>query len=189
MSGNTDIWEIDREFSIVLDNLLELEHEKLQNSILEKSVFGSVTPRRGDGEGASPSVVLAAITRDSLPPGSEVLQKVMQDIRSHPYNSWTTPYGHLMDTVSQFKDIAKFRKWIEVVWKWNKRFTSVLEIHSQTYVILQFEVFWQVVRLCSKLITCTMHGMEFRSRCFSNVDSNRISRAARFLLSSQMKVV
>lgn len=94
MSGNTDIWEIDREFSIVLDNLLELEHEKLQNSILEKSVFGSVTPRRGDGEGASPSVVLAAITRESLPPGSEVLQKVMQDIRSHPYNSWTTSYGH-----------------------------------------------------------------------------------------------
>lgn len=88
MSGNTDIWEIDREFSIVLDNLLELEHEKLQNSILEKSVFGSVTPRRGDGEGASPSVVLAAaFTRESLPPGSEVLQKVMQDIRSHPYNS------------------------------------------------------------------------------------------------------
>lgn len=107
MSGNTDIWEIDREFSIVLDNLLELEHEKLQNSILEKSVFGSVTPRRGDGEGASPSVVLAAFTRESLPPGSEVLQKVMQDIRSHPYNSWTTPYGHLMDTVFQFKDIAK----------------------------------------------------------------------------------
>lgn len=94
MSGNTDIWEIDREFSIVLDNLLELEHEKLQNSILEKSVFGSITPRRGDGEGASPSVVLAAFTRESLPPGSEVLQKVMQDIRSHPYNSWTTPYGH-----------------------------------------------------------------------------------------------
>lgn len=107
MSGNTDIWEIDREFSIVLDNLLELEHEKLQNSILEKSVFGSVTPRRGDGEGASPSVVLAVITRESLPPGSEVLQKVMQDIRSHPYNSWTTPYGHLTDTVFQFKDIAK----------------------------------------------------------------------------------
>lgn len=87
MSGNIEIWETDREFSIVLDNLLELEHEKLQNSILEKSVFGSVTQRRGDGEGASPSVVLAAITRESLPPGSEVLQKVMRDIRSHPYDS------------------------------------------------------------------------------------------------------
>lgn len=87
MSGNIEIWETDREFSIVLDNLLELEHEKLQNSILEKSVFGSVTQRRGDREGASPSVVLVAITRESLPPGSEVLQKVMRDIRSHPYNS------------------------------------------------------------------------------------------------------
>lgn len=187
MSGNTDIWEIDREFSIVLDNLLELEHEKLQNSILEKSVFGSVTPRRGDGEGASPSVVLAAaFTRESLPPGSEVLQKVMQDIRSHPYNSWTTPYGHSVPIQRHRK---KFRKWIEVVWKSNKRFTSVLDIHLQTYVILQFEVVWQVVRLCSKLITCTMHGMKFRSRCCSNVDRKRISRTARFLLSSQMKVV
>lgn len=101
-------------------------------------------------------------------------------------NALWTPYGHSVPIQRHRK---KFRKWIEVVWKWNKRFTSVLEIHSQTYVILQFEVFWQVVRLCSKLITCTMHGMEFRSRCFSNVDSNRISRAARFLLSSQMKVV
>lgn len=29
MFGNIDIWEIDWEFSIVLDNLLELEYEKL----------------------------------------------------------------------------------------------------------------------------------------------------------------
>lgn len=175
MSGNIEVWETDREFSIVLDNLLELEHEKLQNSILEKSVFGSVTQRRGDGEGASPSVVLAAITRGSLPPGSEVLQKVMRDIRSHPYNSWTTPYGHLMDTVFQFRDIASSvngSKFDE-----NGTTGSHLSRRSTCKLLFFCKVkLWQVLRLCSKLITFTIDGMEFRSQGCTNVNRSTISR-------------
>lgn len=175
MSGNIEVWETDREFSIVLDNLLELEHEKLQNSILEKSVFGSVTQRRGDGEGASPSVVLAAITRESLPPGSEVLQKVMRDIRSHPYNSWTTPYGHLIDTVFQFRDIASSVNGSK--FDGNGTTGSHLSRRSTSKLLLFCKVkLWQVLRLCSKLITFTIDGMEFRSQGCTNVNRSTISR-------------
>lgn len=173
MSGNIEIWETDREFSIVLDNLLELEHEKLQNSILEKSVFGSVSQRRGDGEGASPSVVLAAITRESLPPGSEVLQKVMRDIRSHPYDSWTTPYGHLMDTV--FRDIASSVNGSK--FDGNGTTGSHMSRRSTSKLLLFCKVkLWQVLRLCSKLITFTIDGMEFRSQGCTNVNRSTISR-------------
>lgn len=77
MFGNIDIWEIDWEFSIVLDNLLELEYEKLQNFILEKFVFGLVMLCCGDGEGVSFSVVFVVIICESFFLGLEVLQKVM----------------------------------------------------------------------------------------------------------------
>lgn len=80
MSGSQEITETHRELSLVLDSMLELEHEKSQSSLLDKSFFGSTSPR-SEMSGARHTCTLASITRDRLPLGSDLLQKVMQDIR------------------------------------------------------------------------------------------------------------
>lgn len=85
MSGNNGLWDGDREISVAFDSMLELEHEKLQNSLLEKSFFGSSSPRNETTDQCVALVV--AITRDSLPPGSDILQRVMQEIRHSSYKS------------------------------------------------------------------------------------------------------
>jgi hypothetical protein len=78
MSVSQGIMGADRELSLVLDSMLEIEHEKSLNSLLDKSFFGSASPGSGM---VGTRITQTSITRERLPLGSNLLQKVMQEIR------------------------------------------------------------------------------------------------------------